>query len=391
MEKSYDILAILERANTRKKEGFKVISGCAGMLFNDDKSLCTYPSINSAIKKRFEDYLVYPAIYGSNSYKKGILNWIFKNNLEEIEERFGIPFCATIGGTGACSFAFKYEASINKGVGLLSDIYWPNYRNIAEDASLNLDFYKMFDENNKFNFLDIKKHIDLLLTKYDSVLFILNDPCQNPSGFCLSKEEYLELFNLLSSYNNKVKLFFDVAYMDYAPMGFIFNDILLNTNKKFDITIAFSCSKTFGLYGMRVGAIFDLLNDKSLVQDKQTFYNLEARSTYSCPNNTAVGPLGEVLNDSSKVDKLRKDLKKEALRLESIGNNFVKMLDNLKIKHLPYNGGFYIIMVVDDAYSFCARLEDKDIYFVPITKNYIRVAIASLSLDEIKELKKKIL
>lgn len=386
----YDILSIQERADNAKKEGKKVVCGCAGMLFNEDKELGTYKVINAALKSNLTNYLAYPSVIGSSEYKQGVLNWVFGNKLEEIKKRFAIPFCATLGGTGAVSFAFKHEKRENNGSVVIADIHWPNYENIASEADIELVTHEMLDENNQYNFADLQEKIDDLLIKYPSVLFVLNDPCQNPSGYCFTKDEYIKLFNLLNSYEGKVKLLLDIAYLDYAPMGFLFIPILLNFDVKFNISIAFSCSKSFGVYGLRLGAIFDLADKNSNFDDKQYFYRMLARSTYSCPNGAAIGPIAEVLNDSHRVDRLRKNIKKECERISEVGKRLIKFLDRKGIQHLPYYGGFFLVIKVDDAIKTIQELEAKDIYFAYINPNLIRIAVASLTLQDLKELERRL-
>jgi len=399
MEKpSYDILSVLERATIKKRHGERVISACAGMLYHEDKSLCTYTTLNSQIKKNFIYYLSYPPVLGTYEYKEGVLNWIFRSNLDEIKALYDIPFCATVGGTGACYFAFRHENKVNQGAGLISDIYWPNYDGIAKEAGLKLSYYKMYDDKYRMNFDSLKLKLDTLLLTYPSVLLIINDPCHNPTGFCMNKEEYIKIFELLNSYNGKVKLFLDIAYFDYAPQGFLFKEVLLNYKIHFNVTLAFSCSKSFGYYGGRLGAIFDLIykerktssNKSKKATDLEKYYYKLARSTYSCPNYSIMGPLSEILNTPNKAFKLRKEINRECKRLEQVGKKFISLLSKLKIKHLPYHGGFYLIMLVNDAYDFCEKLEKKNIFFVPIDNNKIRVALSGLSISDVDELEQRL-
>ena len=53
----------------------------------------------------------------------------------------------------------------------------------------NFTTYKMLDENNKFNLPALKEKVDELLAKQDNLLYLLNTPAHNPTGYSLSGED----------------------------------------------------------------------------------------------------------------------------------------------------------------------------------------------------------
>lgn len=384
----YDILSIQDRANIAKANNRRIINGCAGVLYNDDKSLATYDLVNNIISTRFVNYLNYPSVIGSPKYKEGVLNWVFGSNLDFVKSKFNIAFSASLGGTGAISMTFNYLTRANKACGIISDVFWPNYTNIAKINNLDLYTHKMVDKNNNFNFKDLEKEILKNYDKYEKVLVIVNDPCQNPTGFCFSKQDYINLYSLLNKYKSKVSLLLDIAYLDYAPMGFIFPNSL-NENIDFDMFLTFSASKSFGLYGARLGGLITLISKTKSEEDYTSSFQEYGRSTYSCPNNSAMGPISELLNDKELVSELKQEISLKNKRLNQIGNLVSESLDRLGIAHLPYMGGFYLTFYVDDAISFCKALETKDIYFSPINKKQVRIAVSGLNKDDIIEFEKR--
>lgn len=386
MEKSFDILEIQGRAVARKALGADVINGCAGMLFRDDKNLCVYPMVDDVIRARFENYLTYPPIVGTPAYANGVLEWIFEDSLPQIKAQHSVSVSATLGGTGALAMVFERMARRN-GIALLTDVCWPNYRGICREHRLPFLSYPMFHQDNTLALDEIAKAIEAGLGKADNVLLVINDPCHNPSGYCMSEADYQGLFDLLSHYGKKVTLLMDIAYMDYAPMGFLFPKMLLSHSIDNDVFIAFSCSKSFGLYGMRLGALIQLGNkDWDLSSDLNEF-RLMARGTYSCPNNTAMGPMAEVLADVKTREAVRDAIHRERERLQGIGNSISDMLTELHIPHYPYKGGFYLTFIVEDSKAFCEKLEQADIYFSPAGPHLIRIAASGLNAAEVIKLK----
>lgn len=380
--KNMDILSIQDRAKNRRSLGFRVINGSAGMLYHDDRSLCTYESVNAFIRKDFDSYLSYPNPIGSKEYREGVLSWIFQEEREEIEQTYHIACSCSLGGTGALSMSMNLTKE-NDGVIILSDLNWPNYFHLCDVCGIDYVKYERFDETGHFSFSSLKQGIDQGLKDHPCATLILNDPCQNPTGYCFSYDEYEQLFRLLSSYQGKVTLLMDIAYFNYAPMGFLFRDYLLKHHADFPIEVAFSCSKCFGLYGMRLGALLLLTEseeEKTALENRMYSY---ARGTYSCPNNGAMGPIAKLLNDPEALHQTAIDISIENKRLTAIGKALSKVLDEKHIDHFPYGGGFFVTAKVEGATAFCLALEEKDIFLVPIADRYVRIAVSGLNMDDV--------
>lgn len=381
----YDILSVQERAVRRKREGHLVINGCAGMLFEDDKTLCVYKPVNDRIQEKFVDYLAYPSVLGSERYRDGVLSWVFQDRKEEILCRHEVPFAVSLGGTGALYLAFRHFAK-RKALLLLSDIRWPNYDTLAQEAGIDTSIYSLISKADRLDIASIREKIEEGLEEHPEILLVVNDPCQNPIGYCLDREEYQKLFSLLAGYGRKVTLLLDIAYVDYAKEGFpFFDEYFSHETIPFDIFFAFSASKSFGLYGLRLGALFGLLekgkDDSDLLED----FKHIARGTYSCANNGAMGPLADFFHDEEAKKAVLDKIHEERDRLYGIGYSMAKVLDELGIRHFPYKGGFYLTFRMENPVAFCQELETKDIYFAPIDDKHVRIAVSGLNNEEIAE------
>lgn len=379
--RNMDILYIGERARNKRNAGVDIVDGSIGCLLKDDKSLKTYDLINDAIKDRFPTYLTYPSPTGSEAYKRAILKWVLGDYEEAITSRKTISFSATLGGSGAVSNAFRYIRD-QKGFVAITDVNWPNYFVILGVNGVPYKKYERFTKDGNFNFEALESTIENGLKEYPSVLVVLNDPCHNPTGYCFKEEEYIKLFEILNKFEGRATLLLDIAYADYAPMGFIFPRIYEEQKANFPAFIAFSTSKCFGLYGMRLGG-FISISDKDITHELYEF----ARSIYSCPNNGAMGPVAELLANDELRGNLKKEIKSENDRLKEVGFKVTAILDELGIDHFPYSGGFFVTMKHKNAYATCEALEDNNCFLAPIGDDYIRIAVCSLRLDELDKLK----
>src|SRR5574344_1486427 len=351
MANKYDILEISERAKLDKANGNQVINGCVGTFKDDNHVLISFPSVKEYLVKYNTNYLDYSRVIGPASFLSGAKKWFFNKDYQEITENKHLFEAATIGGTGAVYDIFKYYSD-SHGVTIIS-----------------------------------------ALTKVYKVMMVINEPCQNPTGYSFSEEEYKTLFDLVNKYNREnkvVDLLFDIAYIDYSYT----KPLLLNYLKKFypfNIHLAFSCSKTFGIYGLRVGGLISFLKsveEKTRLSD--AIFDI-ARGSISSPNGGATNALSKLFDSDSAVEAMRLQLVEERNFLKSRALNALQIMNDNKIEYLPYSAGFFITIVTKiNAYALEDNLEKMHLYVVPIAKNLVRIAICSLSVNEISLIAKAI-
>ncbi len=95
---------------------------------------------------------------------------------------------ATAGGTGAIHHAIWNYTSAGD-TALVSDWYWGAYKVLCADMGRKLATYKMLDAGNRFNLPALREKVLELLGKQESLLYILNNPAHNPTGYSLSEDE----------------------------------------------------------------------------------------------------------------------------------------------------------------------------------------------------------
>ena len=391
MDNKYDILEINERAKIDKDNGNKIVNGCVGTFKDDNHNLVSFTSVKEYLVKYNTNYLDYSRVIGSNKFLVGITKWLFNDEYKDIVANKHIFEAATIGGTGAIYDIFKYYGD-NKGIAIISDICWPNYFTISKNSGLSYLTFPLF-LNKKFNFIDLEKTIISGLEKTNKILLVFNDPCQNPTGYSLGEEEYESLFALVNKYNEEnkcVDLIFDIAYMDYSYSKPILLNYLKNSYQ-FNIHLAFSCSKTFGIYGLRVGGLISFLKseeEKKLFSD--AIFDI-ARGSISSPNSGATNALSKLFENDGAVEATRLQLIAERNFLKARAMNALQIMSDNKIDYLPYSAGFFITIVTKiNAYALEDNLEKMHLYVVPIANNLIRIAICSLSVNEISLIAKAI-
>jgi aromatic-amino-acid transaminase len=382
---SNDIIAIAALAKADKEKGNSIINASIGTFLTEEKTLGGSLVIQEALKDHVTEKLGYPSVYGSPDYEKGVMNFLFGDKEEAIRQQNYVFFGATLGGTGACSIAFNLFVDEGKDV-LLPDIMWSNYTLIAAKAGIQDKTYHLYNEQGGFNLADLKAKIEAELKTNGRTLVVINDPCENPTGYCLTRKEYDALFDMLNeeSRHGYLTVLFDIAYASFYDVKdepFALFDKLLEKNEFLPL-LAFSCSKVYGLYGLRLGALIALCPDESNRQELSLAFGAQARGVYSVPVGAALEAVAKALNDPSKRDELTREIaaNKDALARRSVA--VLKDLDAAKIPYYPYKSGFFISLKVNDAFALYERMKAKHMYIVPMDSKTVRLALSGMTMEE---------
>lgn len=381
-----DIIRINGMAKKDKQRGNTVINASIGTFLDDERNVGSVALINQSLSENITSDLGYPSVYGNHDYLNGVMDFVFEDKRKMIEDRYSVFIGATLGGTGACSMAFELFLEQGEEV-LLPSVMWSNYKLIARKAEATYRIYEQFDENGGFNLKSVEETIRASFKEHEHIVFVLNDPCQNPTGYCLTKEEYDELFDIFERCSSlgQLTVLFDIAYMAFnqsedAPCVMI--DKLAEGNLHFLPVIAFSCSKVFGLYGLRLGALIALAEDEEEKEEISRAFGAQARGTYSVPVGTAQAAVSKILNNPDKKQELLAQVKKNSDVVFQRGKSLLKALDEAKIPHYPYKSGFFISLKLEHAYEIFEKLKGKHIYIVPMNDNMIRIALSGMTEDE---------
>lgn len=380
----FDILSVSERAFKKIKEGQYVVNGSSGTLYYENGEIVSYKETNDYLINNFTSFLSYASQLGPKEYRDGYLSWIFEDELNSLKQNKNISICATSGGTEALFMAFK---SLNKThTVLFSSIRWPNYDTISKESDIKFEIFNFFNKDFKFDFVSLENRINEIDSK---ILLVINDPCHNPTGFNLEMEDYNKLFALINKYNDKVTLLLDLAYLDYSSSRKMIIKKIVDSSLKTPLYLAVSASKSFGFYGLRMGALITIFNknEEDIYTEK---YKTFIRGTISSTNHLANGGLGLFFKDEEAVKKVKRDIFNQSERISRIGNGVKEILKEKNIQYYPYSSGFYITFIKEDAPSYLEYLESKNIYFTLIDNTTIRIAICSLKESDLTYLKENL-
>lgn len=386
---SVDILKISKDAIAASKKYEDVINASIGMFYDEDKSIGGMPIVSKAIRMfPDEKILPYPAVDGGLEFKNNVISWVFGKYEKQIRESMYVNACATPGGSGAIASTFAIYTQPDDYI-FVSDIRW-QYERFADRAKLNLFEHKLF-KGEQFDIENFHQRLIELCAKQKQVIVIVNDPCHNPTGYTLSEVEFKRIIDILNEQiHNDIVFLYDVAYLDFSHESDnrIKMTYLPQLKKHVMIVLAFSGSKTFGAYGLRLGAAIGISHDEEKVK---YFYNRfvnEARGSWSATPTVSI----ELLNHFSKVENKKSflgGLSHITSLVQQRSVSFIEQAREIGLKTHPFRSGFYTVVLTPNPEQDYLKLAEQHIFAVPMSGG-IRLALCSLSKSEIIGLPQKI-
>lgn len=381
-----NVLQVSAAAREAKKNNKDVINATAGSYYTEDGNIKVFEPVKNHFENpNYNQHLSYASVGCSANLKKAIFEWVLgENNLETYKDYYQ-DATPTPGGTGAISMALATYLEEGEGI-LLPNLMWPAYVQIANNIKVEANYYNLYNEKREFDLNSLEEQIIKSQEKYGKVFIVVNDPCHNPTGFVMSNDEYKGLVALLNkhSVNSKIILLMDIAYLDYGKETGDFTRSnfkelsALNDNVK--VLFAFSASKTFGIYGLRLGALLHITKNEEEAIKFTHATHYHARSTWSNSSHLAMNIIEDTFTNIDKKNAFKVELALTSKNLSERANKFTPHLDKYNVPYAPYQSGFFILLLIDNPY-FDRLLEEQNIYGVRFGKNY-RIALSSINLDE---------
>ena len=390
-----NILQISQEAKAMKKEYDDVIDATVGMLHHEEGNVFKYQVVEESLHHLSDaETYHYAPVRGTKKFSEGVFDWVFGKHADTIRKNFKYSIIPTTGGSGAVSNTFYNFNDFDQKV-LLPNIYWSPYMNFAMEANIDLHTFMMYDENFKFNLEDFRKEAFALAKKQGRLCLLLNDPCNNPTGLCMTIDEWktvIHTLNEVSETGVPVILIHDIAYIDYQ-MGEsdksrdIFTTYL-DLNDDILVVVVFSGSKTFSLYGFRVGAQIGLSKSQDIIDNFVRVGDYSVRGRFSSVSQPGMNIIEKIFSTPEYKQKFLDELSVGRKLLKDRAILFLQEAEKNDLLIYPYCGGFFISVPTQNKHIF-KDLVDDHVFVIPM-QGLIRVAISSLPLKDIPELVKKI-
>ena len=368
-----------------------VTNATIGAILDEDEKLVCLPTVEEVFRGlSTNEMIAYAPISGLPEYLDCVLTAAFGNSRPEGY----IAAVATAGGTGAIHHAIWNYTETGDTV-LCSDWYWGAYKVLCQDMGRNFTTYKMLDENNKFNLPALKEKVDELLAKQDNLLYLLNTPAHNPTGYSLSGEDMDGVLAILKEAavpGKNIVFFLDVAYIDYAgekeEVRKIFKK-LSGLPANILCIVGYSMSKGFTMYGQRTGAMIGVSSDKSVIDEFAAINQYTSRATWSNINRPAMRTLATIYSDPELLAKVCAERDYYYQMIKARADMFTKEAEECGLPMLPYVAGFFLSIPAKNPDAICEKLHEDNIFAVPLAAG-VRIAVCAVPLKKIKGMAAKV-
>lgn len=368
-----------------------VTNATIGAILDEDEKLVCLPTVEEVFRGlSTNEMIAYAPISGLPEYLDCVLTAAFGNSRPEGY----IAAVATAGGTGAIHHAIWNYTETGDTV-LCSDWYWGAYKVLCQDMGRNFTTYKMLDENNKFNLPALKEKVDELFAKQDNLLYLLNTPAHNPTGYSLSGEDMDGVLAILKEAavpGKNIVFFLDVAYIDYAgekeEVRKIFKK-LSGLPANILCIVGYSMSKGFTMYGQRTGAMIGVSSDKSVIDEFAAINQYTSRATWSNINRPAMRTLATIYSDPELLAKVCAERDYYYQMIKARADLFTKEAEECGLPMLPYVAGFFLSIPAKNPDAICEKLHEDNIFAVPLAAG-VRIAVCAVPLKKIKGMAAKV-
>jgi len=383
------IFALNKEATQRKARGESVVNATVGSLLHDDGKLAVLPTAARAVHDvPADEWAAYAPIAGAPDFLSAVTADLFAN--EPQMKEYAVA-AATPGGTGALRHAIANYLEPGQSL-LTTSFFWGPYQTLCDEADRKVATFSMFSGKGENATLDIDaldKALTARVMDQQRVLLFLNDPCQNPTGYSMRPAEWRQVVERLVVHASEapVTLLVDMAYFAYAknddPRAFLAE--LRPLLGKVGLLFAWSASKTYTHYGLRVGALVACIPDAKERAATEAAFSYSCRGAWSNCTRGGMKAITRLLVEPelrAAADKERAELKK---LLDARVAAFNEHAPKHGLEYPRYEGGFFVTVFADDAQERAVRMKEKGVFVVP-QKGALRVALCSVAEKDVPRL-----
>ena len=294
----------LTEAYTADQRAGKVNLG-VGVYYTDEGKVPLLRAVLEAEKEVVakQSPRAYVPIEGPNPYNSAVQNLLFGADSPLIKEG-RVVTAECLGGTGALRVGGDFVKRLDTNApAAISAPSWENHRGIFESAGYQVLEYTYFDP--KTRGVDFEGMVKSLESFPAKTLVILHACCHNPTGADLTPYQWKKIISICQT--RQLIPFLDIAYQGFATG--IEEDgaaVQLFADSGMSFFVSSSFSKSFSLYGERVGALSIVTQSKEESARVLSQLKRVIRTNYSNPPTHGAAIVAMVLN-SPKLRQMWED------------------------------------------------------------------------------------
>ena len=287
----------------------------------------------------------YLPIDGLPAYDQAVKELVFGKDSEPV--RSGrVATIQAIGGTGGLKVGADFLKKLNPNAKvLISNPSWENHRALFANAGFEVDTYTYYDAAQRG--IDFNGLLADLNAAEAGTVVVLHACCHNPTGYDLTTEQWAQIISVVKTKN--LVAFLDMAYQGFAQGlkedgAAVAQFIAAGLN----FFVSTSFSKSFSLYGERVGALSVVTEDKEEAGRVLSQLKIAIRTNYSNPPTHGGTVVAYVLGTPELRALWEEELAQMRVRIKSMRH---KLVEGLKAAGVTQDQSFITTQVGMFSYS----------------------------------------
>ena len=326
----------------------------------------------------------YIPIEGPNPYNSAVQNLLFGKDSALIQAG-RVVTAECLGGTGALRVGGDFVKRLEpNSPAAISSPSWENHRGIFEAAGYTVLDYTYFDPKTRgVDFDGMVKSLESFPAK---TLVILHACCHNPTGADLTKDQWKTIISICQQ--KQLIPFLDIAYQGFADG--IEEDgaaVRMFADSGMSFFVSSSFSKSFSLYGERVGALSIVTQSKEESARVLSQLKRVIRTNYSNPPTHGAAIVATVLNSPKLRQMWEDELAQMRDRIKSMRHGLKEKLAAAGISH-----DFSFIEAQRGMFSYSgltadqvAKLQEQDAIYALSTGRICVAALNSKNIDRVAQ------
>ncbi len=318
-----------------------------GVYFDDNGKLPLLKCVQAAEQKMMAQPTArgYLPIDGIVAYDNAVKALVFGADSEPV--RSGrVATVQAIGGTGGLKIGADFLKKLSPDAKvLISDPSWENHRALFTNAGFEVGTYAYYDAQQRgVNFAGMLADLNAAAP---GTIVVLHACCHNPTGYDITPAQWDEVIAVLKA--RQLTPFLDMAYQGFghgiAEDGAVIGKFVASGMNFF---VSTSFSKSFSLYGERVGGLSVLCRDKEEAGRVLSQLKIVIRTNYSNPPTHGGAVVAAVLSDPELRAQWEKELGEMRVRIKAMRQ---KLVDGLKAAGVQQDMSFITSQIGMFSYS----------------------------------------
>jgi aromatic-amino-acid transaminase len=318
-----------------------------GVYFDDNGKLPLLACVQAAEKTMMDKPTPrgYLPIDGIVAYDAAVKSLVFGADSEVVTSG-RVATVQGIGGTGGLKIGADFLKKLNPNAKvLISDPSWENHRALFTNAGFEVESYRYYDAANRG--VDFAGMLADLNAAAPGTIILLHACCHNPTGYDITAAQWDQVIAAVQAKN--LVPFLDMAYQGFGygikEDGAVIGKFVA---AGLDFFVSTSFSKSFSLYGERVGALSVVCKDQGEASRVLSQLKIVIRTNYSNPPIHGGAIVAAVLGNPELRALWETELGEMRVRIKAMRQ---KLVDGLKAAGVKQDMSFITTQIGMFSYS----------------------------------------